>query len=149
MLVAGLLKTSFTDSREMLQSRPLLLQEGGGGVRPLQNKRGLCLGPQHRCYLDVLKPLFDLLGSKVIVGHQLLALFDGLLQVGGSPAHLVFEGFVLTQQPHSTRQILPIILGGEDLLFLSDPTLLQKQNRQRIRSASVSPLFFTSNGLMP
>lgn len=76
-------------------------------------------------YLDVLDAFFDLVGSEVVVGDQLVALFDGLLQVTGSPAHLVFEGFVLTQQSQRSRQILPIILGGEDLLLLPDPALLQ------------------------
>lgn len=76
-------------------------------------------------YLDVLDTLLNLVGAKVVVGHQLLALFDGLLQVGGSPAHLVFEGFVLTQQTQCSCQVLPTVLGGQDLLFLPDPTLLQ------------------------
>lgn len=76
-------------------------------------------------YLDVLDAFLDLVGSKVVVGHQLFALFDGLLQVGGSPAHLVFEGLVLTQQAHCSRQILPTILGGQDLLLLPDPSFLQ------------------------
>lgn len=49
-------------------------------------------------YLDVLDSLFYLVGSKVVVGHQLLTLFDGLLQVGGAAGHLVFKGFVLAQQ---------------------------------------------------
>lgn len=75
-------------------------------------------------YLDVLNSFFDLLGSKVVVGHQLIALFDGLLQVGGSPAHLVFEGFVLTQQSHRSCQVLPMILRGQDLFLLPDPALL-------------------------
>lgn len=76
-------------------------------------------------YLDVLDTFFDLVGSEVVVGDQLVALFDGLLQVAGSPAHLVLEGFVLTQQSQRSRQILPIILGGQDLLLLPDPALLQ------------------------
>lgn len=75
-------------------------------------------------YLDVLDAFFDLLSSKVVVGHQLLALFYGLLQVGGSPAHLVFKGFVLTQQSHRSRQVLPMILRGQDLFLLPDPALL-------------------------
>lgn len=76
-------------------------------------------------YLDVLDSFFNLVSSEVVVGHQVLALFDGLLQVGSSSAHLVFEGFVLTQQPHCSSQVLPIILGGQDLLLLPDPSLLQ------------------------
>lgn len=79
-------------------------------------------------YLDVLDAFFDLVGSEVVVGDQLVALFDGLLQVTGSPAHLVFEGFVLTQQSQRSRQILPIILGGQDLLLLPDPALLQTRD---------------------
>lgn len=54
-------------------------------------------------YLDILDSFFDLVGSKVVVGHQLLALLDGLLQMGGSSTHLVFEGFVLAQQSHCAR----------------------------------------------
>lgn len=75
-------------------------------------------------YLDVPDPLLDFFGSKVLVGHQLVALPDGLLQVGGAATHLVFEGFVLTQQAHGARQVLPIILGGQDLLLLPDPSFL-------------------------
>ncbi len=78
-----------------------------------------------KLYLDVLDTFFNLVGSKVVVGHQLLALFDGLLQVGGSPTHLILEGFMLTQQSQRSCQILPIILGRQDLLLLPDPALLQ------------------------
>lgn len=85
-------------------------------------------------YLDVLNSLFYLVGSKVVVGHQLLTLFDGLLQVGGSPAHLVFEGFVLAQQSQRAREVLPIILGGEDLLLLPDPPLLQSPHTPTLQS---------------
>lgn len=61
----------------------------------------------------------------MIAGDELVALSDGLLQVGSAPAHLVFKGFVLTQQPQGTRQILPVILRRQDLLLLPDPTLLR------------------------
>lgn len=90
-----------------------------GGRIPLvwlcQNKRRMHVHCTHilssgTAYLDVLDPLLDLLGSEVVVGHQLLALFDGLLQVGGSPGHLVFKGFVLTQQSHDAGEVLPVIL---------------------------------------
>lgn len=70
----------------------------------------------------------------MVVGHELLALFDGLLQVGGSPAHLILEGFVLTQQSQRPRQVLPIILGGQDLLLLPDPALLQTTETFRCQS---------------
>lgn len=92
--------------------------------------------PAGETYLDVLDAFFDLFGSEVVVGHQLVALFDGLLQVGRSPTHLVFEGLVLTQQAQRPRQVLPMILGGQDLLLLPDPALLQK-HRHTFRSPQV------------
>lgn len=92
-------------------------------------------------YLDVLDAFFDLFGSKVVVGHQVLALFDGLLQVAGSPAHLVFEGLVLTQQSQRSRQVLPMILGGQDLLLLPDPALLQNHRHVQVTSPQSKPAF--------
>lgn len=89
-------------------------------------------------HLDVPDPFLDLLGAEVVVGHQLVALFDGLLQVGGSPAHLVLEGLVLTQQAQRPRQVLPMILGGQDLLLLPDPAFLQTQNMDAVRSRDLS-----------
>lgn len=76
-------------------------------------------------YLYVLDAFFNLVGSKVVVCHQLLSLSDGLLQVRRPPGHLVLEGIVLTQQTHRARQILPTILRGQDLFLLSDPSFLQ------------------------
>lgn len=90
-------------------------------------------------YLDVLNAFFDLIRPKVVVGHQLLALLYGLLEVGGSPAHLVLQGFVLTQQSHRSRQVLPVVLRGEDLLLLPDPALLQTAHTVTTKSVFGRP----------
>lgn len=79
--------------------------------------------------LNVLNPFFDLVRSKVVVGHKLLPLADGLLQVAGAADGLILQSFVLAEEPQSPRQVPPMVLGGQDLLLLPDPTLLRATHK--------------------